>query len=104
MQRKKNYLFGLLSVVLIAAISCTKLRGHYGTRSYEPVTRNLNTADIKLPSGYTIQAISEGLTYPTAITFDDAGKIYVLEAGYSYGESFTEPRLLRLEPNGNYSV
>ena len=39
-----------------------------------------------------------------SVAFDDQGRIYVVEAGYSYGELFTTPQLLRIEPGGKPSV
>jgi glucose/arabinose dehydrogenase len=35
------------------------------------------------------------------VTFDDSGNPYVVESGYSYGEAFTTPRLLKVGPNGS---
>ena len=46
-----------------------------------------------------MEAVASGLTFPSIVTFDEAGKVYILEAGYSYGEVWTVPRLLRLEQN-----
>lgn len=94
----KFSLYGFLVIAFIPFLfSCAKIRGHYGTKSYEPVARMLNPADIVVPDGYKIEVVSTGLTYPTSVTFDDDGKIYVIEAGYAYGESFTVPRLLRVD-------
>ena len=45
---------------------------------------------------YRVEAVTTGLTFPTDVTFDDSGRAYVIEAGYSYGESWTTPRLLRI--------
>jgi glucose/arabinose dehydrogenase len=53
-------------------------------------------ADIWLPPGYKIEAVAEGLNFPTGVTFDDQGRVYVLEAGYSYGEVWAKPRLLKI--------
>ena len=53
-----------------------------------------------LPAGYRIEAVASGLTFPTGVAFDDGGRPHVLEAGYSYGERWTLPRLLRLDPGG----
>jgi glucose/arabinose dehydrogenase len=58
---------------------------------------------VAVPAGYRVEAVAQGLTYPTAIAFDDRGRPYVLEAGYSYGEVWTAPRLLRLEADGRSS-
>jgi glucose/arabinose dehydrogenase len=76
------------------------VRGYYGTKSYEPVARPVNTSDIKLPDGYSISALLPGLTFPSGLTFDDKGQLYVIEAGYSYGEVYTVPKLLKVEENG----
>lgn len=59
-----------------------------------------SSGDIALPSGYRIDLIAEGLDFPSGIAFDEAGAPYVVEAGYSYGEVFTVPRLVALGPNG----
>lgn len=53
-------------------------------------------ADVWLPPGYKIEAVAEGLNFPTGVTFDDQGRVYVLEAGYSYGEVWAKPRLLKV--------
>lgn len=52
--------------------------------------------DIALPAGYRMEAVATGLTYPTGVTFDDTGAVYVIESGYAYGEDWQEPRLLRV--------
>jgi glucose/arabinose dehydrogenase len=62
--------------------------------------RQVNAADVLLPPGFRIEAVATGLTFPTGIAFDDQGRPHVTEAGYSYGEVFTTPRLLRLGPGG----
>ena len=59
--------------------------------------RHINTADIWLPPGYKIEPVIQGLNFPTGVTFDDNGKVYVVESGYSYGEIWTEPRLVRVD-------
>lgn len=62
--------------------------------------REVRPADVALPPGYRIEAVATGLTFPTAVAFDEQANVYVLEAGYSYGEDWTVPRLLRLGPGG----
>ena len=66
--------------------------------------RRPNPKDVALPEGYEIEVVARGLTFPTAITFDENGTPYVLEAGYSYGEEWAEPKLLRIEQNGERTV
>lgn len=66
--------------------------------------RTINTEDIALPDGYKIEAVASGLTYPAALTFDEQGQLYVVESGYSYGEEFLVPQLLKIDKNGQRSV
>lgn len=67
-------------------------------------TRPVDPADIALPAGYKAEVVATGLTFPTSVTFDAQGSVYVTEAGYSYGEVFLEPKLLRVEPNGSLTT
>lgn len=62
--------------------------------------RQVNPQDILLPDGFEVEAVSTGLTFPTAITFNDEGTPFVVESGYSYGEVFLAPKLLKILPNG----
>src|SRR4051812_43819172 len=62
--------------------------------------RAVNPGDILVPRGYRVEAVATGLTFPTGIAFDDQDRPYVVEAGFSYGEVWTTPRLLRIEPDG----
>jgi glucose/arabinose dehydrogenase len=61
-------------------------------------------ADIALPEGYTITMVAEGLTFPTGVAVDEQGRPHVVEAGYSYGEKTAVPRLVRVEPDGRFTV
>ncbi|WP_243374185.1 PQQ-dependent sugar dehydrogenase [Geotalea sp. SG265] len=62
--------------------------------------RRVDPADISLPFGYRIEVVATGLTFPTGVTFDEKGNVYVVEAGYSYGEVWETPRLLRVADGG----
>jgi glucose/arabinose dehydrogenase len=52
--------------------------------------------DIAVPTGYRVRLVASGLDMPTGVCFDGDGRPCVLEAGYSYGEVWRTPRLLRL--------
>jgi glucose/arabinose dehydrogenase len=93
---------GFLSAVLSGCFSMQPSEGG-GQTAFSP-PRQINTADIALPRGYRIEPVITGLTFPTAVTFDDRNRPYVLEAGYSYGEVWTQPQLLRVEPDGHLTV
>jgi len=64
-------------------------------------TRLVNPGDVALPRGFRIEAIARDLTFPTGLAVDDQDRVYVVEAGYAYGEKWTTPRLLRIESNGS---
>ena len=66
--------------------------------------RTINAADIALPQGYHAELVASGFTYPTGVTFDGEGRPVVSESGYSYGEDFTSPRLVRVNPDGALHV
>lgn len=73
-----------------------------GQAAFSP-PRQTNAADVAVPAAYRIAAVAQGLTFPTGIAFDTTGTPYVVESGYSYGEVWGVPRLLRLNPDGSTS-
>lgn len=66
--------------------------------------RKIDTKDVLLPDRYSIEVVATGLTFPTAIAFNEEGVPFVIESGYSYGELFLEPKLLRIESDGETTV
>jgi glucose/arabinose dehydrogenase len=91
----------MLSFVLVTSMGCYRMRASKGGGQINDIpSRNLNAGDVAVPAGYTIEAVTTGLTFPTAAAFDDNGNLYVIEAGYSYGEVWGEPKLLRVDATG----
>ena len=88
---------------LLLSTGCFHLFAGDKTREEFKPPRRIDPAAIALPAGYRIEPIATGLTYPTSVTFDEQGTPYVIEAGYSYGEDFGEPRLLRIQPDGSHT-
>jgi glucose/arabinose dehydrogenase len=88
----------LLLVLLPGCWTLQPSRG--GGQTGFDAPRQVRTADVALPPGYRIEAVATGLTFPTGVAFDAQGRAHVVEAGYSYGEVWTVPRLLRIEPGG----
>lgn len=68
-----------------------------GQTTFKP-PRIIRPADIALLPGYQIEPVATGLIFPTGVTFDDQGGIYVVESGCSYGEVWAIPRMLRIDP------
>ena len=52
---------------------------------------------VQLPPGFQIEKVVDKLTYPTALTFDDEGRMYVAEAGGQFLEEPPPIRILRVE-------
>lgn len=98
--------FFLLFAMVFFLYSCYRIMPSEGGGqvSNVPEQRMLNPEDIVLPKGYKIEVVAKGLTFPTAVAFDDSGTPYVIEAGYAYGEIFLQPKLLKLEQNGELSL
>jgi hypothetical protein len=85
--------------------SCYRWRGSNGGGQIDAIPqRNIAASDVALMPGYKIELVASGLTFPTAAAFDDQGQLHVIEAGYSYGEVWGEPRLLRVEGDGKTTV
>ncbi|MEX2542964.1 MAG: hypothetical protein WD314_14235 [Trueperaceae bacterium] len=92
----------VLTFALTACFPAVPSRGG-GQTSFEP-PRAVEPGDVALPDGYQIEAVATGLTFPTGVAFDDRGQVYVIEAGYSYGEVWTVPRLLSVAADGATTV
>lgn len=86
-----------VAVCGVVLTACYTLSGSQGGGDVlKPASRTMDRGDVALPPGYTIAAVASHLAFPTSITFDAQGDLYVTESGYAYGEVFTVPRLLRL--------
>jgi glucose/arabinose dehydrogenase len=91
-----------LGVLLLVSLpGCFAMRSSKGggqTSFASP--RRADPRAVALPSGYRIEVVATGLNLPTGVAFDAEGRAYVTEAGYSYGELWTTPRLVRVERDG----
>jgi glucose/arabinose dehydrogenase len=91
----------VIAVALLAFNNIYRFRSSHGAGSGSAeLPREIAASDVALPAGYEIEAVATGLTFPTAVAFDDSARLHVIEAGYVYGEKWGTPRLLRLEADG----
>ena len=101
----QKHLFFLLTITALFTTGCYRMRASNGGAQIKGLpTRTINAADVALPPGYTIEAVASGLTFPSAVTFDDEGALYVIETGYAYGEVWERPRLLRVSADGTTTI
>lgn len=88
-------------LIILSCISCYRMQQSKGGGQTDiPRERNIEASDIAVPRGYQIEAVARDLTFPTGITFDEEGGVYVIESGYAYGEVWAPPRLLQIGPGG----
>lgn len=93
-------------LLLIALCGCYRILPSKGggQGAIRTGSRPINPDDIALPAGYRAEVVATGLTFPTSVAFDAQGQLHVIEAGYSYGEVFLEPKLLRVAPDGSLTT
>ncbi|MDB6112300.1 MAG: hypothetical protein JWR69_4050, partial [Pedosphaera sp.] len=103
MNKPGSYLLTIFGVVVLCGCYNLRPSSGGGQARFAP-PRQINPADVALPAGYRIAPVATGLTFPTGVVLDDDGRVYVVESGYSYGEVWTTPRLLRIEPGGATTV
>lgn len=101
---KKLLTLIFISVCSLLLSACYRMRASHGGGQTSQTQRNINAADVSLLPGYKIELVAQQLTFPTDVAFDENGKLYVIEAGYAYGEVWNEPKLIRLESNGTRTV
>lgn len=70
--------------------------------------RTVSAADLAVPAGMQIEAVTTGLSYPVDVTFDDKDNTYMAEAGgHTYGTKpagAPEARILQILPDGSQKV
>jgi glucose/arabinose dehydrogenase len=92
-----------LSILLLAG--CYRMRTSRGGGQLSVVSqRQFSANDILLPPGYIAELVVDDLTFPSAAAFDDNGNLYVIETGYSYGEVWIDPQLIKIGSDGSKTV
>lgn len=65
-------------------------------------TRSMPAPDITAPEGYRVVSVVRGLNYPSAMTFDEYGNLYILES-HTIPIPLLSPRVIRVSPIGSMS-
>jgi glucose/arabinose dehydrogenase len=94
----------LLLLIVLMTISCSKMKEARQALEHEVAVKKFESSPefpmIQLPEGYRIEKFAEGLTYPTSITWDDQGTMYVAEAGGAFLDEPPAARILRIDKDG----
>ena len=100
MKKLKFFKYLALTLIMLSSSCYVMHKSSGGGQVSEPAKRIIKPEDIALPDGYRIEAVAQNLTFPTGIAFDETGAPYITESGYAYGEVFTVPKLLKINPDG----
>ncbi len=107
MSEKDKSRRGLVSSITsgTAAAGANMLKQKFSELKHNKASKKLkasaNFPMIRLPKGYEIEKVAEGLTYPTSVAWDDQGSMYVAEAGGTFlDEEDASARILRVDENG----
>lgn len=61
-------------------------------------------AAAEVPAGYRVEVVVKDLTYPSCVETDEAGNLYVAEAGYVYGDEAAPARVWRITRDGEMKI
>jgi glucose/arabinose dehydrogenase len=87
-----------LLMLALTLSGCYRMRtSNGGGQVKDKPVRTVNASDIAMAPGYSIQAVAQGFAFPSDVAFDEDNTMYVLEAGYAYGEVWLEPRLIEVK-------
>jgi glucose/arabinose dehydrogenase len=97
-----------ITVFLLAGLllgGCYRMRISRGGGEISKIpNRKFSAAGVLVPPEYKVEMVASGFTFPSSLTFDENDNIFVAETGYSYGEVWVEPRLLRINKDGSNVV
>ena len=103
MRRRNEPFVAALSVaaglaVLAAAGGCNRLALEALDQAEVLKVEADPTDDVVVPEGFRAVIVAEGFNYPSSITWDDRGRLYVLES-HSVAVPGLEPRIYRVTGN-----
>src|SRR5688572_862675 len=98
---------GIALTLALAALLSAACGGKIATKAVDQAavrsTEQEKVSEIQVPEGFRAVRVAEGFTYPSSITWDDQGRLYVLES-HTVAIPGLEPRVLRvkLDPEGSF--
>ncbi len=94
MVRSQGRRAGMLGVVMLSVAGCADDDNGPTGPPLEPASQ---FPVMQLPPGYTIEKVVGNLTFPSALTFDDQGTMYVAEAGGAFVDLPPIARIMRVQ-------
>ena len=100
----RAFLF-LAALALLAGCSTTEEQPQAVPLDHVPSTvPSPNVAEVSLLPGYHAEVVVSLLNYPSSITFDPMGNLYIAESGAAPGDESRPPRILRIAPGGQIDI
>jgi glucose/arabinose dehydrogenase len=97
----------LLNLLIFLAVGCSTTEEQPLPVPVDHVTSTVpspNAAEVSLLPGYRAEVVVSLLNYPSSITFDPMGNLYVAESGAAPGDESRPPRILRIAPGGQIDI
>lgn len=97
----RHAVYSLITAIIFSACTITKPTLPTGIYSKEqPKVPPADASFAQVPQGYKAEVFMKDLIWPTSLDFDNAGNIYVAEAGYVYGDPFAPAQILKINSSG----
>jgi glucose/arabinose dehydrogenase len=104
MKKTTLLFFGLTLIMVVSIIAgCTIQKPSWQVGIFpkeQPKVPTPDAAAAQVPAGYKVEVFMKDLIWPTSVDFDEAGNVYVAEAGFAYGDPFAPAHILRINASG----
>jgi len=97
----------LSSILLLAACGCSSTEEQPQAIPLDHVPSTVpspSAAEVWLLPGYRVEVVVSLLNYPSSISFDPMGNLYVAESVAAPGDESRPPRILRIAPCGQIDI
>ena len=97
----RGILFRFIPLVLAGCSSAGSLAWNALDQASRYSARRIPVAEIAVPDGYRAIRVAAGFNFPSALTFDDQGRFYVLES-HTIPVPFLRTKIVQVDREGNY--